>query len=71
MVGVLILFIGVIGIGTWVGDLGDQSTWQDFPNIFKGLGDNILVIGAGGIIIAVSYLMLGIAKFAKGKYDTR
>ena len=70
MVGVLIVFVGVIGIGSWVSDLGNEDTWSDSKDIFEDLGGNIFIIGAGGIVIAVSYLMLGISKFAKGKYDT-
>jgi hypothetical protein len=71
MVGVLIVFVGVIGIGSWVSDLSNESTWDDFPDLFDELGSSIALIGAGGIVIAVSYFMLGLAKFAKGKYDTR
>jgi hypothetical protein len=71
MVGVLIIFVGVIGIGNWITDLGGQSIWSSPGDMFEDLGSSVILIGSGGIIIAVSYMILGIARFFKGKYETR
>ena len=70
MVGVLIIFIGVIMIGFWISDLGDSSMYRDPKELYENLGNNVITIGIGGIILSTSYLIDGIAKFSKGKYET-
>lgn len=71
MVGVLVIFIGVILIGTWISDLYNaDSNWSNPDDMFEDLGTNVVIIGIGGIIMSVSYLIDGIARFAKGKFET-
>ena len=68
MIGVIIIFVGVIGIGFWITDLGSPSS--NWNNTYENLGNNVLLIGIGGIILAVSYLIQGIGDFLQGKYET-
>jgi len=71
MIGVIIIFVGVMGIGFWISDLGSPgSIWNDPKEMYENLGNNVLLIGIGGIILAVSYLIQGVGDFLQGKYET-
>ncbi len=70
MVGVLIIFVGVLMVAFWIKDLGDpEGSWNDPEEMFDGLGNDVLIIGIGGIVLSTSYLIAGIAKFSKGKFE--
>jgi len=65
MAGLMIAFVGVIGIGGTIGSIMDS--WMRDP--FGSIGAFTAIIGVGGIVFGVSHLMRGIADFLKGKKD--
>ena len=72
MIGLIIIFIGVIGVGFWINSFGDDVESEEkrsFEYSMRRLSNQVIIIGVGGIRLSVSYLIGAVAQFLKGGYE--
>lgn len=70
MIGIVVVFIGVMMIGDLMIDMGSDDA-PDGEEFFEDMGSNIRMIAMGGLICAGGFILKGVAKFFDGQMDMR